>query len=444
MRRSPNTSRRSHSRTTRAAAAGVAAVLGTGLLAACSSDDSGGGTASNGKENVTLSIGVFGEFGFEEAGLYDQYMKENPHVTIDQTSTSERDDYYAQLLTRLPTGSGLMDIQAVEVDNIYEQANQQSQFWVDFNEYDVDLDHFADWKTAQATNEDGQTIGLGTDIGPTAVCYRADLFEEAGLPTDPDEVAELWAGGWEDYISVGEEFLANSPSDIAFTDSAEGIFNVVLHSFAEQMYDASGEVIYQESEAVETAWDLSVEAAEAGLSARLEQFKPEWEQAIANGDFASLVCPAWMLGNLQANGGDAGEGLWQVTSAPAPSNWGGSFIGVTDASSNKDEAVKLAAWLTAPEQQATLFTERGSFPSSVEAQELPAVSEATHPYFEDTPIGEIFSDAAQGIPTSVVGPRDQTIREGLNDGLVKIESQGVAPDDAWDDAVRSIENALDQ
>ena len=31
---------------------------------------------------------------------------------------------------------------------------------------------------------DGKLIGYGTDIGPEAICYRADLFKKAGLPTD--------------------------------------------------------------------------------------------------------------------------------------------------------------------------------------------------------------------------------------------------------------------
>jgi cellobiose transport system substrate-binding protein len=46
------------------------------------------------------------------------------------------------------------------------------------------------WETSVATN--GAQIGLGTDAGGMAMCYRRDLFEKAGLPTERDQVSALW------------------------------------------------------------------------------------------------------------------------------------------------------------------------------------------------------------------------------------------------------------
>ncbi len=47
-------------------------------------------------------------------------------------------------------------------------------------------DQWLDWKYDQATTADGaDTIGLGTDVGGLAMCYRSDLFEKAGLPDRP-------------------------------------------------------------------------------------------------------------------------------------------------------------------------------------------------------------------------------------------------------------------
>ncbi len=54
-------------------------------------------------------------------------------------------------------------------------------------------------------------LGLGTDIGPLAICYRTDLFKAAGLPTDPAEVSALWANGWDGYIAAGQQYKANAP-----------------------------------------------------------------------------------------------------------------------------------------------------------------------------------------------------------------------------------------
>ena len=70
------------------------------------------------------------------------------------------------------------------------------------------------------------------------------------------------------------------------------------------------------------------------------------------------------------------------------------------------------------------------------------VRDATNPYFQDAPTGEIFSEAAGQIPDAAIGPRDQTIQEQFTNGLVQIERQGVSPDQAWDNVLSELENAL--
>ena len=63
------------------------------------------------------------------------------------------------------------------------------QQFVDLNKYGADKlkDQWLPWKWEQSLAADGKTqIGLGTDIGSLAICYRKDLFKKAGLPTDRD------------------------------------------------------------------------------------------------------------------------------------------------------------------------------------------------------------------------------------------------------------------
>ncbi|WP_240796475.1 ABC transporter substrate-binding protein [Streptomyces sp. RFCAC02] len=439
MRSTVRSNRRPMRRTHRAIALGITATLATGLLAACGGDDSD--DSADGQ--VTLRVGVFGEFGFEEAGLYDEYMELHPEIKIEQDSITENGDYIAQLRTRLGQNSGLSDIQAIEVGNIAEMTGELPDAWVDFNEYDVDTSHFAPFKVDQATDADGRVIALGTDMGPTSICYRADFFEQAGLPSDRESVSELFAGGWESYIDVGRDFKENAPDGVAYLDSAGGMFNAVVSAYEERYTNEAGEVVYQDSEAVQTAWDLSVEVAEEGLTDQQKQFDDEWGRAFANSAFATVPsCPAWMLSYIRDHAGTDNEGKWDIAQSPAPSNWGGSFIGVPQAGDHIEEAVELAAWLTAPEQQAKLFTERGMYPSSTEAQQSESVMNATDPYFSDAPIGQIFSDAAAQVPSSPIGAYDQVIQEGITDGLLLVDKQGESAESAWDNVVSSLDNAL--
>ncbi|MFD1831755.1 extracellular solute-binding protein [Streptomyces desertarenae] len=426
----------------------AAAAIGTSLLAGCASDEDSGTDAggSDSKGKTVITVGLFGTFGFQEAGLYEEYEKLNPKVKIEQTVIERNENYYPQLLTRLGSNSGLADIQAIEVANIAEVVQTQSDKFVDLGKADgVSKDDYFPWKWEQATNPEGKTIGLGTDVGPMALCYRKDHFEAAGLPTDREEVGKLWAGDWGKYIEVGKRFQQNAPEGVAWVDSAGGVYNAVISSSAKRYYSEQGKLIYKDNPAVKEAWDLAAEAATAGLTDKEQQFTPPWDKSMNNGTFATISCPPWMLGYIQDKGGDKAKDKWDVAQAPKPGNWGGAFLGVPETSRHKEEAIKLAAWLTAPTQQAKLFAERGSFPSTPGSYKTPEVAEAKHEFFSNAPIGQIFSAAAEGVPTQVIGPKDQVIQENIvNSGLLQIDQKGVSPDKAWESATKTVDNALDE
>lgn len=304
-------------------------------------------------------------------------------------------------------------------------------------------DHFLPWKQSQVTTADKKVIGLGTDIGPMAVCYRKDLFKQAGLPTDRDEVAKLWEGDWSKYVDAGKRFKAGSKDDkVAFMDSSSGLFNAMIYGNSQQFYDKEGELIYATNPVVKDAWKLASEAATSDLTAKLRQFQPGWDPGLANSTFASTVCPAWMLAHISEKAGPKNKGKWDVAKAPKGANWGGAFLGVMEKSPVKKEAQELVAWLTAPEQQAYIFKKLGNLPSSQTALEMPEVVNAKSDYFSGAPIGQIFGAAAQEIPDEqVLGRKDGTIKDIFSQGLTLIEAQNKSPKEAWETSDKRIEKA---
>ncbi|MFH0519612.1 ABC transporter substrate-binding protein [Streptomyces sp. M41] len=426
----------------------VVAALTTGLLAGCAEDsddgssNEGGGNGGGGK--TTLTVGTFGTFGYKQAGLYDEYMKLNPDITIKENVTTRTDVYWPKVLTRLQAGSGTDDIQAIEVGNITEAVQTQAAKFVDLGK-EVDKSQWLDWKNAQATTQDGKLIGLGTDIGPMAICYRKDLFEKAGLETDRTKLAEQWKGDWNKYVALGEDYMKKAPSGTKFVDSASSVYNAVLNGESERYYDKGGDVVWDKSAGVKKSWDIAMKVATSDMSAKLKQFDKPWDQGYANGTFATVACPAWMIGYILEKSGDSGKGKWDVAVAPTSGNWGGSFLGVPTASKHQKEAVALAKWLTAPEQQAKVFAKQASFPSTPSAYSTLKPAAATTEYFSNAPITEIFSASAESIPTTYHGPKDQPIGTAITDiGILQVEQKGKSADDAWDAASEEIKDVLGQ
>lgn len=423
------------------------------LITGCSSDsDSGTGKKDNaGTGNITLHVGDFGSFGYDDktgAALFAEYHRLHPNITIVEDNVADGQKYWDALKLHLSQGSGLADVQAIEVGFIAEATATLGDKFIDLGKAaGVDTTKWLDWKEKQATTKSGQVIGVGTDVGPMAICYRKDLFQQAGLPADRDAVAALWAGDWAKYIETGKQFKAKAPAGVSFTDSASGVFNAVVSSQAQQYSDDQGKLIYDTSPGVKKAWDLAVESAQQGLSGKLRQFddKGTWNAAFKNSKFATIACPSWMTGIIKDQAGPANAAKWDIAAAPEAGNWGGAFLSVPKAGKHTDEATRLAAWLTAPEQQAKVFAKNGNIPSTKAGLDSPAVQNAMNPYFGTAPIGKIYTATAKGVTPAPIGRYDGQVKTYITDnGILDIEQHGTSKEKAWSNVQALVKDKIDQ
>ncbi|WP_312182667.1 extracellular solute-binding protein [Arthrobacter sp.] len=393
--------------------AACAAVGALGLAACGGSSDAG---AEDGGGPVTISIGTFNEFGYED--LFKEYEAAN-NVKIVHNKAATANSARDNLTTKLAAGSGLSDVEAIEMDWLAELMQYPDQF-TDLASPDVENRWF-DWKVDPATTPEGQLIGYGTDAGPEAVCYRADLFEAAGLPTDREEVAELLTGDWDNYFAVGEKFTA--ASDAAWFDSAMATYQGMINQVETTYEEKDGTVVATENPDVSDTYKKVLEASvDKDLSAHLSLWTDDYYAGFQNGAFATQLCPGWMLGIIE---GEA-EGVdgWDVANVfpGGGGNWGGSYLTVPAQGANQEAAIKLAQWLTAPEQQIKAFEAKGTFPSQTDALTSDTLLQATNPFFNDAPIGEIFADRADAVTvTPYKGPKYFPINDAMQQALTRVD-----------------------
>jgi cellobiose transport system substrate-binding protein len=422
------------------AALGTIAAVG---LSACSSSKSAS-TADDTNAKVTLTVGLFGTFGFKEAGLYDQYMKEHPNVTIKEDDVEQSADYWTRLKTRLASGSGLDDVQGIEIGFVSDVVQNHANQFVDFAalpEASSLKSSFYDWKWQQASTPDGKTLGLGTDTGPEAICYRPDLLTAAGLPSDGAALATKWSS-WSDYIDFGKQYEASKtkPAGSHFVDSAASIFSTAVYQGNEAYDDAQGKPDVANSDGIKNAWNYASQAAQAKITAGLQQFATPWNKAFSNGAFATIACPTWMMGYIQSQAGPTNSGKWSV--APVlpggATNWGGSWLGVPKASKHQKAAEQLVEWLTNKQQEVTMWTKGGHWPSNSQAAADPSVKGATAEYFSNAPVGQIFGDISDKMKIPPIGTYDTQIQQAFTTQLTNVETKGTDPAKAFNDAMDAV------
>ncbi|MBU1589291.1 MAG: ABC transporter substrate-binding protein, partial [Actinobacteria bacterium] len=216
----------------------AAAVAGAAAIALVATGCASGGDTGSADEKITLTLATFNDFGYTDE-LLAQYTELHPNITIVQNKAATSNDARDNFFTKLGAGSGLADVEAIEVDWLAEMM-QYSDKLTDLSGDDVD-GRWVDWKTAAATDPDGRLVGYGTDIGPEAVCYRQDLFAEAGLPSDPEAVAALLDGDWDNYYAVGQQYV--DATGKPWFDSAGATYQGVVNQIQNAYEDNDGTVI---------------------------------------------------------------------------------------------------------------------------------------------------------------------------------------------------------
>jgi cellobiose transport system substrate-binding protein len=268
--------RTTNSRRRRAGLAVASVAALSMLVSACDSAGSENQATEDPFAPVTLKISTFGLFGYDK--LFKQYSADHPKVKIQPVTTVDLGQYTTALTKRIAAGSGAADIVAIEEGAINQFVQTPGKF-VNFQEHGANelKGNWLEWKYNQATTADGkQTIGLGTDVGGLAMCYRKDLFKAAGLETDRDKVSALWPS-WTDYMNVGKEFKRNTSGRTKFVDSVSNTYNSILMQVAGQApgytyFDRQNRFVMDKNPAVKSAWDTMNQLLGAGLSANVKAF----------------------------------------------------------------------------------------------------------------------------------------------------------------------------
>jgi cellobiose transport system substrate-binding protein len=409
-------------------------------LVACSGGEKSSGTTKGKDEKVTLDFWVFGSFGFEP--LAKEYEKEHPNVKI-KFNFAEMNDMHNNLFTAIASGSGAPDVAVIEVSQIAKFAAASDKFnnLYDFGAKDIQ-DNYLDWTWKNGSSPDGKSlVGIPSDIGPTGMFYRTDVFEEAGLPTEPEKVAELFKT-WDDFVKVAKQIKEKTGKNIV--DGPELIFNAKRDQAPQQYFNEKDELIIEDTPYVKEAYDFATGLIKEGVVGQNSLWTPEWGSAMADGSYAVLLAPSWMINVIKGNAPDAG-GKWAVTTMPeGAGNWGGSFLAIPKQSKHSKEAYEFITWLSSPETQLKSFNNAGLFPSAPKVYEDKGFLATQDEYFSNAPTAKVFSDAAQTVKPVYMGKNYAIVNAELVTALTNVAVSNKDPQKEWDEAIKRIKKQLER
>lgn len=408
------------------------------VMTGCTGGGGGGGSAEDGDPNAEFEFWSFTGIGQQES--VDRYLADNPDAKIKLSEVGSTTET-ATALTAALAGGRVPDLVLIQNDELPKFVANPGNF-IDLRTLGGDDvgDGYLDWAIDAATGPGGEIIGIPTDVGGLSFAYRADLFEAAGLPTDPDEVAEAWST-WDKFIEMGKTYTEKTGEP--FIDNVETtIFFSTVNQVTEKYYSDDGELIYDTNPEVKEAFQVAVDAYDAGISAGIAAWSSGWAPGKANAAFAVTTAPSWLLSGIKNDAPDT-EGDWRVAALPGVGgNWGGSVIAIPARAAQPAAAWNYVQSVLSPEGQTEHFIETGTFPAAEAALESDEVRGYTDPFYGDSKIGAVMSDSVLQFNSFYNGPDTSAIGAALLNALVAMETGNVSSSNAWQEGVDQARAAI--
>lgn len=366
-------------------------------------------TADNTGSSEPVTIKVFSNLtdrkngqGFVEQTLFDQYMSENPNITIELEALD--DEAYKTKFKAYASGSEMPDLvniwgQPSFLDEVIQEGLLEE---LDTNYYDEygflpgSLDGFS---------KDGKLYGLPRNTDVMAFYYNKALFDENGwkVPETYDELIKLageisktglipcsmdGADKWPIsiyYQDIVTKILGDSQQDVRTAVSTGDFSNPAFLKAANLMQQSVDAGLFQNG----------FETTDYGTSMNL----------FANGQAAMFYMGSWEMSMatnqdvMEEVRNNIGVFMMPVVDAAASkvtdiAAWNGGGYAVTEKSAVKEEAIKLLDYMFLPQNWSKIAWENGVCMSAQNYSDYLTGSE--------TPVQSAFTDIV-GNASSITG-----------------------------------------
>lgn len=402
------------------------------VLVACSNDKNNSGNSnSNGSDNeINVATWAAAADALEEAA--EKYMESNPDAKINIQRVGHD---YQSIIPPLTAGKGAPDIVHIEQRDSQTFLRQFDGQFIDLSDKIGDReDEFAEvaW---EAVSKDGKVYGVPWDLGPAAVWYRTDYYEEAGIDADAIET-------WDDFIVAGKQLQDKIDDvkmltfDLTGSDPNPSTWMILMNQLSGQYNDEDGKINFVNEPNIK-ALEMVKKFKDEGIV----HDSGDWSalvQTVQNGDAASVMLPVWFAGTISAQAEDQ-AGLWGVMELPAfekdgphQANLGGGVLAITEHTSNKDLAYSFIEFALLTNEGQDIQMKHGLFPSWQPYYESEGFSKVDEYFGFNLP--DFFAKVSKDIPKLEFGPYYREFHNELTDAYGNAMNDIMSPEEALKNA----------
>lgn len=389
----------------------------------------------------------------------DHFVEANPGVEVETVVIAPA-DYPTKVETAILGGATEPDIIVGEpqmLESMYEADMFANLDELGAKDYEGQIVDYV-WQVGQ--DSEGIQRAISYQITPAGFYYRRDIAQEVFGTDDPDEIGKLFA----DYPTILEtgKTLKEKGYRIFASDAETQYFS------GDSAWVIDGKLNIDQSRY--DYMDMCVELYQQDLTAYAAQWAAPWYQAMSGPvpiltaetqwgtddmnvwdaeNFAAATegmettevfafgLPSWGVLTMRDNYGDT-AGKWGVCAGPAYGFGGGTFIGISSLSENKDLAWEYVKFCTLDEDVADWWIEKseGDCVSLISALERHADDE--NPVYGNEKLYKFWLEQAEGIDYSKVTQYDKAIGDAWGSAISAIKTGEKSKEDAINEFYDSV------
>lgn len=373
-----------------------------------------------------------------DAALQKAFNEAYPNIKL-KTIFVPFGDLHDKLQTTLAAGKGAPDVALVEqgqfprysTGNVLEDLLQPQY---DAGKYQTLVSEY-NWNRWSSI-DGSKLLGMPWDITPGVTYYRADIFDELGLPSDPAELGE-YIQDPENFFTLAQTLKANGKYALEWRDSP-------VHWLGDSYgyYDDEMNWVRNTDEFVKFL-DISKRVNQLKIAPHDGILSDKGKQRVKKGESPMFVAGNWAARALAENFPDQ-SGKWRATTMPFGLNvgMGGSTFVIPSQSANKDAAWAFVEFMTTSEAAWKLWIGESIQPDYKHITSQEWYLAHTNPYLGDQEDFRLYSELAGLIPI-----RRYTRLDGMAwplwvEGVLKALDKNIDSKTAIQQTQENVENKL--
>ncbi|MEX1057626.1 MAG: extracellular solute-binding protein [Natronospirillum sp.] len=390
--------------------------------------------------SVTMATGAMADIRFDGFPDYDSQLNAISPAFEDQTGIAvemlmnEHGGHHDRIATTLATGSGLGDVVLIDVGFVGSYVGGGG--FIDLTDrFAPHAANYPGYAVAQGQGPDGKQYAVPVDLGPGVMYFRRDYMEDMGY--DLDTVMS----DWDTYLQYGRDLKAHHGVLLIgnAADIAQAYINFNVEPGNGLYFDVNGDPLVTNDRFVR-AFELAKTVRDENLDGNISAWSEDWYQGFQEGNFATQMSGAWLLGHLQNWMAPDTAGNWGVSELPSGmyGTWGGSFLSIPTQSSNVDEAWALIEYMISEDTQLAGFNNIAAFPAHTGTYD-DAIFDQPVDFLRGQKARAMWADIAENI-TPVQPHKGDQIAESL---VIQTALESVLNDGAGiEQALRDAENQI--